>query len=274
MSLRQQDLHLSDEELVCAGDGELAAKRAAEVQAHLASCWSCRARMGTIERTIADFVRLHENAGSVPPPERARAMLRAHLAELATASRASQRERLWALSRQYQVPILALTVLAIFLLSRAALHIQQPPELSAIPDPRLTPGVALPVTRNDVCTDGAVETAHIVSPAVAQAVFASYGIRRPQPGAYEVDYLITPALGRSDNVHNFWPQSYRETVWNAHIKDALEDHLHRLVCTGELDLSTAQQDISRDWVAAYKKYFHTDRPLPEHVAFLKDRPWE
>ena len=43
-------------------------------------------------------------------------------------------------------------------------------------------------------------------------------------------YLITPALGGSDNVRDFWPQSYKETVWNAHIKDALEDHLHSLVC--------------------------------------------
>jgi len=43
---------------------------------------------------------------------------------------------------------------------------------------------------------------------------------------------------------------------------------------GELDLVTAQQDISRDWVAAYKKYFRTDRPLQQHLDFLKDRPWQ
>jgi hypothetical protein len=36
-----------------------------------------------------------------------------------------------------------------------------------------------------------------------------------------------------------------------------------LVCTGELDLATAQRDISRDWIAAYKRYFHTERPLGE-----------
>lgn len=268
--MRREDLHLSDEELVCAADGELSSKRAAEVQAHLTACWSCRARMGELERTIADFVQAHVSTGPLSPPEPGRAMLKAHLAELANSSRAGRSERLWTFS----TPVLAFAVLAVFLLFRAADYIQSPGESRAIPDPRLTPGVTLPVTRNDVCTDGAVETAHIVSPAIAQAVFASYGIRRPQPGAYEVDYLITPALGGSDNVHNFWPQSYRETVWNAHIKDALEDHLHNLVCTGELDLATAQQDISRDWVAAYKKYFRTERPLPEHVDFLKDRPWQ
>ena len=52
----------------------------------------------------------------------------------------------------------------------------------------------------------------------------------------------------------------RQTVWNAHVKDELEDRLHELVCDGELDLSTAQHDISADWILAYKKYFHTDRP--------------
>jgi len=267
MSMRPRDVHLSDEEMVCAADGELSAKRAAEVQSHLAACWTCRARMGELERTIADFVRLQQAPGSTPPPDSGRAMLKAHLAELA--------DSLPVTGRRYELPILAVAALAI-LVAGIFLFSQTQPlvESRAIPDPRLTPGVVLPVTSRDICTDGAVETTHVVSPAIAQAVFASYGIRRPQPGAYEVDYLISPALGGSDNVHNFWPQSYRETVWNAHIKDALEDHLHNLVCTGELDLATAQQDISRDWVAAYKKYFHTDRPLPEHLAFLKDRPWE
>jgi hypothetical protein len=41
----------------------------------------------------------------------------------------------------------------------------------------------------------------------------------------------------------------------------LEERLHQLVCDGELDLPTAQRDIATDWIVAYKKYFHTDRPL-------------
>jgi hypothetical protein len=50
-------------------------------------------------------------------------------------------------------------------------------------------------------------------------------------------------------------------VWNARVKDALEDRLHDLVCDGSVDLVAAQHDISSDWIAAYKKYFHTDTPL-------------
>ena len=74
-----------------------------------------------------------------------------------------------------------------------------------------------------------------------------------------MDYLITPALGGADDIRNLWPQAY-STAWNAYVKDALEDRLRELVCTGQLDLPTAQHDISTDWIAAYRKYFHTDKP--------------
>ncbi len=92
-------------------------------------------------------------------------------------------------------------------------------------------------------------------------VFEEYGISGSQTRAYEVDYLITPALGGADDIHNLWPQSYSETVWNARVKDALESRLRELVCEGQVDLATAQRDISMDWIAAYKKYFQTDQPL-------------
>jgi hypothetical protein len=34
-----------------------------------------------------------------------------------------------------------------------------------------------------------------------------------------------------------------------------------MVCSGQLDLATAQREISQDWVAAYKKYFRTNAPF-------------
>jgi hypothetical protein len=73
--------------------------------------------------------------------------------------------------------------------------------------------------------------------------------------AYEIDYLVTPQLGGATNIRNLWPQPSLNTVWNARVKDALEDRLHNMVCSGQLDLATAQRDLSRNWVAAYKKYF-------------------
>jgi hypothetical protein len=101
----------------------------------------------------------------------------------------------------------------------------------------------------------------VVPVALQRRVFQEYGISSARPDAYEIDYLITPALGGADDIRNLWPQSYSSTVWNARVKDALEDRLKDLVCAGDVDLAEAQREIASDWIAAYKKYFHTDRPL-------------
>jgi hypothetical protein len=73
--------------------------------------------------------------------------------------------------------------------------------------------------------------------------------------------LIPLELGGSNAVKNLWPQSFQTQPWNAHVKDQLENTLHRLVCAGKLDLNMAQRDIATDWIAAYRKYFHTELPL-------------
>jgi hypothetical protein len=129
------------------------------------------------------------------------------------------------------------------------------------PDSQLTPGATLAVTTDDICVPGYTQVVRDVPAAVKRQVYAEYGIAHHAPGEYEVDHLISLELGGSNSIRNLWPQSYRTQPWNAHVKDALEDELHRLVCSGQLDLKTAQHDIARDWIEAYKHYFHTDRPL-------------
>lgn len=262
--------HIPDEDLLLAADGELPARRAAEVQAHLEACWSCRTRRREIEEAIADYVHSRDAvAPALPPAGPARSRLTARMAEMAAESRAPFWRRMeW----RAAAVVLCAGILAVAIGLQPARRASA--EARAIPDPRLTPGATLPVTRADLCGEGFVEGARIVPAAVARQVFAAYGIDTPEPRAYEVDYLISPALGGADQVRNFWPQPYGNTIWTANTKDALEDRLHGLVCAGEVDLATAQQEIARDWIAAYKKYFHTDRPLPEHFSFLKDRPWE
>jgi hypothetical protein len=108
------------------------------------------------------------------------------------------------------------------------------------------------------------EVVRDVSATVRQEVLEEYGIKDAHAADYEIDFLIAPGLGGAEDIHNLWPQSYKPSTWNAHVKDALEERLHNLVCAGDLDLSTAQRDIAADWIAAYKKYFHTDRPLSLH----------
>jgi hypothetical protein len=157
--------------------------------------------------------------------------------------------------------VLIVAALATVLAGRwASMHRSTSKQALSIPNAALTPGAAILETRNQVCS-GPVPNNRTVPASLQRQVFAEYGIASSQTRAYEVDYLITPALGGADDIHNLWPQSYSETVWNAGVKDALEDRLHSLVCQGQVDLATAQRDISMDWIAAYKKYFHTDRPL-------------
>jgi hypothetical protein len=129
-----------------------------------------------------------------------------------------------------------------------------------LPDPSRTPGAVLEVTSADICVPGYSRKVRNVPSAVKRAVYRSYGITQPRPHRYEVDHLISLELGGSNSVRNLWPESYETAPWNARVKDVLENELHRRVCTGKLDLATAQREIATDWIAAYRKYFHTDRP--------------
>jgi hypothetical protein len=101
------------------------------------------------------------------------------------------------------------------------------------PDPQLTPGATLEVTTSDICVPGYTRKVRCVPAAVRQQVYAAYGIQDHAPGAYEVDHLIPLELGGSNALKNLWPQSFQTQPWNAHVKDHLENELHRLVCAGE-----------------------------------------
>ena len=124
-----------------------------------------------------------------------------------------------------------------------------------LPDRSKTPGDTLAVTSRDVCVKGYAHKVRLVPAAIKNQVYKNYGIRSHRPGEYEVDHLISLELGGSNSIKNLWPQSYVTKPWNAHVKDKLENELHRRVCRGTLSLQQAQREISTDWIAAYKKYF-------------------
>jgi hypothetical protein len=274
--------HLSDEELLLAADGELQFRHSAHVRAHLAGCWSCRARMAEIDGTIADFARIYRQnldpkLSSVDGP---RALLKAQIAELASESEAGSWRRFFQFGAAIRAAVYVCA--AVFLAAMAGKLLVQHSKLRgenaaviaiepwAVPDRDLTPGATRRVTMNEVCSMAREEVVREVPVVLREQVFQEYGIANARAEDYEIDYLITPGLGGADDIHNLWPEPYTSTAWNAHVKDTLEERLHEMVCAGQLDLSVAQRDIATDWIAAYKKYFHTDRPLsnPSDVAVL------
>src|SRR5579872_4673494 len=83
--MERQDSHLSDRDLLMALDGELAPRDVSRVEAHLAACWTCRSRKLDLEQAIGGFIHLYQDrlAPLTPASEGTRALLKAHLAELA-----------------------------------------------------------------------------------------------------------------------------------------------------------------------------------------------
>ena len=287
-----ESLHVADDQLLLHASGELPKSLNSRISNHLDRCSQCRARLEELEGTLAEFTDAHFCAHnlSLPPSDIPRDRLKARLAELsAQRGERDTHDRLvsengflhsgWvAFARNRQGAVLAAFALAACLLLAIRLHGPAAGEKSYAPssslrrgeepDLRLTPGATIPVTQSQVCSaDVATEAATMIAAvpvSLKRKVFEEYGVTPPQPDAYEVDYLITPELGGATDIRNLWPEPYEDTVWNAHVKDQLEDRLHRMVCHGDVDLATAQRDISADWIAAYRKYFHVDKPVADN----------
>lgn len=253
----REDPHPSQQEWLLAAGGELAPRHSARVYAHLGACPECRASLEAMETAIEEFTRAYRSAGPAPPPiEGPRALLKARLAESAAPPRGWSWPGIPA-----AVAVLAMLAIvsgAIFRMEFRAGRSYY--ETQAIPRFSLTPGAVRLVSREEVCSAGAEENVRVVPASLRRRVFEEYGMPQGRPEAFEVDYLVTPELGGADDIRNLWPQPYEATVWNAHVKDALEGRLHQMVCSGQLDLATAQRDLAKDWISAYKKYFHTDKP--------------
>jgi hypothetical protein len=269
--MKDQYLHLSDQQLLSYIDAELPAHQAKHVRAHVDTCWKCRARRQELENAIAHFVRMHQREIETKPPalDGSRALLKARLAQLSMPEPAGRSSWLGILPRLILgLASVTFGLLLLLFYVRDGVHSNRLVASVAVvsaPNSRLTPGVALLASRHAVCESENAKN-RTVPVALQRKVFEEYGLTGADPRAYEVDYLVTPALGGSDDIHNLWPHSYSATVWNAKVKDALEDRLRDMVCDGSLDLRSAQEEIAADWIAAYKKYFHTDKPLAAHTS--------
>ena len=261
--------HLSAEELLLVTDRDLSPRRLARVRKHLDDCPSCHARSQDLDRRLAEATELWPPnvAALLPPASTSRAQLRVRLSELSRGPAPSVvPSNRWLFA--YGIPVLAGLGVVAALAQRPALQssgslIAAPVVL--LPRADLTPGMARPVDVRDVCDTRRSHPPEPVPASVRQRVFESYGADYRQASAYELDYLITPELGGTSDAPNLWPQAYEGVVWNAYVKDELEQRLHQLACDGAIDLAHAQQEITTDWIAAYKRRFHTDRPLRDYA---------
>ena len=125
----------------------------------------------------------------------------------------------------------------------------------------VTPGVVRTISKAQVCEGGSTKQFRNTTEKMKNEVYAQYGVDKhvPLPGAgsgvfkaplYEIDHLISLELGGADEVDNLWPQPYYQHP-GAHEKDAVENWLHKQVCSGEMELQEAQREIATDWYAVY-----------------------
>ncbi len=261
--MQDSNAHLSDEELLLFSDQELPTRQAASVREHVARCEPCRRRLTALENASACFADLHEQEVQAQsfPSSHSRNLLKARLSE------ARPRPTTFWNVMTHQLASASLALLLVvggtwtvgrIVRARSSFEVMKA-EAIALPRRTLTPGSTRPVQVADLCSIQDLDNDPPVSPSVERAVFQEYGVPATSKKDYALDYLITPALGGVDSIQNLWPQPYSST-WNSRVKDQLEDHLHDLVCQGKVQLATAQSDIASNWIAAYKRYFNTDRP--------------
>jgi hypothetical protein len=267
--MQGSETHLSDEELLLFSDQELSTRRAARAREHVAQCEQCRTRLTVLENASASFADLHEREFQAQSYSlQSRNLLKARLSDASKRVDSPRRARFWSVMTQ-QLASACLALLLVVGGSWTVRHIVRArssfqamnAEAIALPRRTLTPGFTRAVQVADLCSTQDLDNDPPVSPSLEQAVFEEYGVPASSKKDYELDYLITPALGGVDSIQNLWPQPYSST-WNARVKDQLEDHLHELVCQGKVQLVTAQSDIASNWIAAYKRYFNTDKPQP------------
>jgi hypothetical protein len=280
----RNDGHASDETFLLAIDHELSCPRQQALDQHLHRCERCRSRLAQIASVADDASRRyrHDSASRAGDPEALRERLQTAMADLTAALDQSWwfrlRRGIAALPLATRIGASLALIVLVFQLAFAAqrtlpltawIMTSVPIASEWRPIRALTPGAIGSASRETLC-GGPRPTRQPVPPSVRQAVLREYRMEHLAEHEYELDYLITPELGGVADQRNLWPERYARGIWNARVKDDLEQLLPQLVCQGTLVLTTAQHDLADDWIAAYKKYFRTDRPVARAAGIRDD----
>lgn len=125
------------------------------------------------------------------------------------------------------------------------------PQQFALPNHKLTPGVARNMSLKTLCTTKWGKDVRAVTQKMKVESCKAYGVSTKCPGKdWELDHLISRELAGADDIKNLWPQPINE----ARKKDRLENVLHKEVCSEKLPLKNAQTCLADDWVSCYRKH--------------------
>lgn len=130
--------------------------------------------------------------------------------------------------------------------------------LGANPDRRCSPGAYYDkLTKNVICSSS-FRTSSIrnVPQSEKSAVEKEYGMQiRLYGRTMEIDHIISLELGGSNDIANLFPEGATVKPAGYHAKDALENKLHGLVCSGSMSLKHAQIGIASNWQILYKEVY-------------------
>jgi Putative zinc-finger len=256
--------HASDDEILRYIDRELSEKRTRRLRDHLATCAQCKERQASIEAKSGSLDNFFQDEFANSYSTTAAASRDNLGAKLAEAGGSHTTWRVKEPPIHFRFPVAAATTILIAALgfyagervlnSSPAAWVFTPRII--IPNHSLTPGAVRPVILSEICSSEDGDLDPTVPEPTENAVLREYGLTSGPAIAqkYQIDYLVNPQLGGTNDIKNLWPQPYSNGAWNAHAKDVLERHLHQMVCSRTVDLATAQRAIEVDWIAAYKKY--------------------
>ena len=125
-------------------------------------------------------------------------------------------------------------------------------DLGARPDRRCSPGAYYAKLTKRVICSASFRTGDYrnVPSSEKHAVEVEYGLAPKSYGsALEIDHIVSLELGGSNDIANLYP----ERAPGFHAKDKLENRLHDLVCSGQMTLRSAQQQIAADWKSLYRR---------------------
>lgn len=134
-----------------------------------------------------------------------------------------------------------------------------------LPDLTLTQGSArADASVDQICSESTINYRH-TSLALKKQVCKEYGYKPgtcPADGKMEVDHLIPLELGGADVRENLWIQ----TAPDYHMKDKLENELHRRVCAHDMTLTFARKCIHDNWVSCYHTVMPAEKPAAKKPA--------